>query len=461
LEADIMEIAEYIVKRGLNLGADDIIATVINSNTKQIRFANNEIFLSTEWETVDVEVFLSVGKRLISSSLKNPSPSETFLSVSKDWNLTKENIDKFLARMIKMAKMIKPKEDYYGIASGNFKYGKLKDCYDKRITKLSEENIDFVHEAINAALSEGAKRCAGVLYSSVYTRYKYTSNGISAREKGTRINISIRAFREKDESAHSVSVSRVLKYFDPEKAGKEAGEMVNEYKNPVAGSAGKYDIIFSPMFMANLFNYMSYAFSAFEVDSGMSFLIGELGKGVANNNVTIIDDGRLPNGFGSVLFDEEGRPTKTTKIIDRGILKTYLHNTSTAKKFNAEPTGNAGIVYPSFWNLVLEKGDSSLEEMISEIKNGLYLTNTWYTRFRDHRAGDFSTIPRDAIFEIKNGKLGKPIKGIRLSDNMKNILKNIQLISKERKQIQWWEAEKPVLAGWVLCKGLNITKSSK
>jgi len=222
-----MEIAEYIVKRGLNLGADDIIATVINSNTKQIRFANNEIVLNTEWETVDVEVFLSVGKRLISSSLKNPSPSETFLSVSKDWNLTKENIDKFLARMIKMAKMIKPKEDYYGIASGNFKYGKLKDCYDKRITKLSEENIDFVHEAINAALSEGAKRCAGVLYSSMYTRYKYTSNGISAREKGTRINISIRAFREKDESAHSVSVSRVLKYFDPEKAGKEAGEMVN------------------------------------------------------------------------------------------------------------------------------------------------------------------------------------------------------------------------------------------
>ena len=215
------------------------------------------------------------------------------------------------------------------------------------------------------------------------------------------------------------------------------------------------------MIMADLLHYMSYAFSAFDVDSGMSFLINKIGKKVANENVTIIDDGKMPNGLSSSMYDEEGRPTQTTKLIDNGVLKTFLHNTSTAKKFGVKSTANAGIIYPSNWNLVLEKGDSNLEEMISNMKNGIYITNTWYTRFRDHRAGDFSTIPRDAMFEIKNGKLDKPIKGLRLSDNMKHILESVQMISKERKQIEWWEVESPVITGWVLCKGINLTKSTK
>ena len=455
------ELAKYIVKRAQKLGADDVVATVVDNTVRQVRFANNDITLNTTWDTINVEVFLSYKKRLISSSLNNPSQSETFSSVSINKNITKEKVDQFLKRMLKMAKMMKPKTDYYGIADGKFNYGRFKDFYDKRIVNINEKNVDFVKDAIDAAVSEGAKRCAGVLYSSVFNESKHTSNGIDVKEKGTSINISLRAFKEKDESGHSVSVSRIMKGFDPKKAGSEAGRLAADYSKPVQGVDGNYDVIFGPMIMANLLYYMSYAFSAFEVDSGESFLINKIGKKVANDNVTLYDDARLPNGFGSTLFDEEGRPTSTLKLIDKGMLKTYLHNTSTAKKFGAKPTGNAGIVYPSYWNLVLEKGNSNLNEMISEVKNGIYITNTWYTRFRDYLAGDFSTIPRDAMFEIKNGKISQPVKGLRLSDNMKHILESVYMISKERRHIDWWEVEKPVTTGWVLCKDIKLTRSNK
>jgi PmbA protein len=376
-------------------------------------------------------------------------------------DLKKENIEKFLNKLIKTAKVLEPKKDYYGIADGKFKYKKIPDSYDNKIEKGGKE-IEFVQNGIDAALEEGAKRCAGVLYTDVWKSEIFSSNGIEAEEKGTSINLSIRSFaEEKEASGHTVSVARTLKNFEPEKAGREAGMNAKKSLNPSDGYAGKYTAILHPMVIANILYYMSYAFSAFEVDSGMSFLIGKQNKKIASNNVTLKDDGRLANGFGSRTFDDEGRPTQTTELIKNGVFKSFLHNTSTAKKFKVKPTGNAGLIYPQSWNLVLEKGDRSLDEMISEVKDGVYITNVWYTRFANYRTGDFSTIPRDAIFEIKNGKITRPIKGIRITDNMQRILENVIAISKKPQQIEWWEVTSPVVTGHVLVKDLNLTKSAK
>lgn len=453
-----MEIGNYIIERSQKLGADDVIATITSSFTRQIKFANNEIVVNQTWDSSTIDLFLSYKKRLVSNSFDYPSTVEALTTSTKTFSRL---VDKFLKKLIKIAKVIQPKEDYQGIAEGPFKYRKIGKTYDKRIEKLQEKNIDFVESAMNATLAEGAKRCAGVLNSNCFEIKKFSSNNVIASDKGTRISLSIRAFSEENSSGHSTSVSRVLKGFKPEKAGEEAGRFAKESRKPFEGKEGKYDVILHPMVVANLLNYMSYGFSAFEVESGMSFLIDKINQKVGSEIVTIIDDGRLENGFASVKFDEEGRPTRTTKIIENGTLKTYLHNTSTSKKFKAEPTGNAGIIYPKPWNLILESGDSRLEEMISHVKNGIYITNTWYTRFTNYRAGDFSTIPRDAMFEIKNGEITKPIKGLRLNGNMQKILENIELISKDRRIVQWWEVQIPVLAGHVLCKDLILTKATK
>lgn len=456
-----MEIGNYIIEKAQKLGADDVVATVISDVMRQTKFANNEIVINQTWDSFDVNVFLSYKKRLVSSRFNYPSTIEALATSTSPQTFSKKSIDDFLTKLIKIAKLMQPKEDYQGLAEGPFKYKPIEETYDKKIEGLSEKNIDFVQSAINKALGEGAKRCAGVLYSNSFEIKKFSSNDVEACDTGTSINLSIRAFADKDASGHSVSASRILKGFEPEKTGEEAGRLAKESMRPSEGILEKCDVILSPMVMANLLYYMSYAFSAFEVESGMSFLTDKINQRVGSDIVTIIDDGRMENGFSSIKFDEEGRPTKTTKIIENGVLKTYLHNTSTAKKFNVQPTSNAGIVYPVPWNLILEKGNSNLEEMISQTKNGIYITNVWYTRFTNYRTGDFSTIPRDAMFEIKDGKIGKPIKGLRLNGNMQKILENILSISKDRKMIQWWEVQTPVLTGYTLVKDVQMTKSTK
>jgi len=435
-----------VLKQAEKMGASDIVLTITKSLTNQIKFANNKIMTTQTWDSADANIFFSYQKRLMSGSIDFES---------------EQTAEKSLKKLFDNAKLLTPKEDYYGIASGNFKYKTPKDCYDKRIEKLEGKEVDFTQAAINTALANGAKRCAGVLYSSSWNVEKFTSSGVEAKDKGTSINLSIRSFADKDASGHCVSASRILSRFEPEKVAQQAAQFAKDSLRPQPGSPGQYDILFHPMIFANLLYYMSYAFSAFEVESGMSFLINKLNKKVGNSLVTIQDGAQMKNGFGSRAFDDEGVPTKTTNIIEKGKLKTYLHNTSTAKKFKTQTTANAGLVYPNCFNIVMKEGKSNVDEMISQMKNGIYITNTWYTRFSNYRTGDFSTIPRDAMFKVENGKIVGPIKELRLSDNMQHILESVVAISKEREQIEWWEVSIPVLVGHVLCKGLNMTKSAK
>jgi PmbA protein len=160
------------------------------------------------------------------------------------------------------------------------------------------------------------------------------------------------------------------------------------------------------------------------------------------------------------IFDDEGVPAQENVIIEKGQLKTYLHNTSTAQIFKTKTTANAGIVLPMPWNIEMDSGNMTKEELIKEVKHGLYLTNTWYTRFQNYKTGDFSTIPRDGIFQIENGEIKQSLKNIRLSDNALRMLSNITAISKERQHVHWWgEADPPSLSPYILMKDVLITTS--
>jgi PmbA protein len=162
-------------------------------------------------------------------------------------------------------------------------------------------------------------------------------------------------------------------------------------------------------------------------------------------------------------LDDEGAPTKENVLIDKGTLRTYLHNASTAKMFKTKTTGNAGLVSPTPWNIEMDGGNTSKNELFEETKKGLYLTNTWYTRFQNYAKGDFSTIPRDGIFTIEKGEIKNSRKDLRLSDNALALLGNITAASKERQHVHWWlfdmDGYPPSLSPYVVIKDVHMTKS--
>ena len=92
----------------------------------------------------------------------------------------------------------------------------------------------------------------------------------------------------------------------------------------------------------------------------------------------------------------------------------------------------------------------------------MWLTNTWYTRFQSYVTGDFSTIPRDGIFRIKNGEVVGTWKDIRLTDNLINVWKSVEGLSKNADQVQWWgEVYVPTFAPYALARDIGITRSAE
>jgi len=224
-----------------------------------------------------------------------------------------------------------------------------------------------------------------------------------------------------------------------------------------------------PLYTGSQMHFTQNMLSAMLVEIGQSMYVKRVGKPVASKVVTLVDDPEM-DSISRRAFDHEGVPTRRNVLIKNGVLKTYMHNTSTAKRAKTKTTANAGPLIPTLFTItaqplafhpVIEKGDWSREEIISDTKNGLYLNNTWYTRFQSYATGDFSTIPRDAILRIQDGEIVGAVKNIRISDNMMNFWKSVDALSKSSEEVFWWdEASPPSTLPMLRAKSMNITRSS-
>jgi len=438
---DVLNNTEEIVKKAKALGADEVLAKTTFGRYKQVRFSNNQVDTTVAWNDYVTDVALTWNKRVVATQIRN----------FKD-------VDGTIKRLMSLAKVSQENPMFGGFAKGQFKY--VKSQADKKILEL-ENPIEYVLDAINAAEKEVGSEIesGGILFGKFEDVLLSSSEGPTAMASHSAIELSIRAFSQREASGHSVECSSSLKNFNPARAGAKAGEIAKLAKNPKVGDEGVFDVIFDPLIFGSMLAVWGSMVSAFYILTQMSVFVNKLGQKVAPETVTLKDN-PAEYSLANRVFDDEGVPTRENIFIDHGVLKTYLHNTSTAKIFDTETTANAGLVMPNPWNIEMEPGDMNKGELFKQVKKGLYLTNTWYTRFQNYAKGDFSTIPRDGIFLIENGEVKQSLKDIRISDNVLNMLNNITAISKERQHVHWWgEADPPSLSPYVLIKNVHITKS--
>ena len=443
-EQTMEKASRYLLKALQKEGADDVVINAVDYENNQIKFVNNSVVETTTWNSKAINIFMNCKKKIISSTIRA---------------FNEKALEKSAKILVKNAMLSGENSDFNGIAKGPFKYKKPLETYDKQIENLGERGTEIVEDAISVALREGAARICGNFEYGTSKNYLLTSNNVEVSDKGTSAYMSVRAFTDKDSSGQKTACSRILKKLDYRYAARKAAVFSVMGRNPEDTKAGKYDVFFDPMAFSVILHNIASAYSVFSVEAGLSFFAGKLNKKVANKKVTIYDDGGLANGYGSETFDDEGTPTGKTTIIKEGILKNCVHNFSTGKKYGVKSTGNAGLMSPEPTNTILAKGKESKDKIFDGINKGFYITNLWYTRYQNHATGDFSTVPRDSIFYIENGRIKKAVKGTRISDNMINVLNNIQNVSNESEQVFGWETESPVVTPFVHVKNINITRS--
>ena len=189
---------------------------------------------------------------------------------------------------------------------------------------------------------------------------------------------------------------------------------------------------------SSLLGAMSNIFSAEAVQKNISKLKGKLNDSVASSIVTLVDDPFLKDGLANSSFDDEGVPTSYKKIIQDGVLKTYLYNLKTAYKDGVSSTGNGvkgsykGTVGISSFNLYIKPSSKSFDKMIENIKEGIFITDfAGLHSGLNTISGDFSLAGEG--FYIKDGKIDRPLNQITISGNFFELLKNIKDIANDIK----------------------------
>jgi PmbA protein len=192
--------------------------------------------------------------------------------------------------------------------------------------------------------------------------------------------------------------------------------------------------LFSVIFTAGI--------SGYNVQENRSVLKNKMGQQIAKENVSILDDGTLPEGVGTTKMDDEGVPRQKTPIIEKGVLTSFLYDNYAARRESRESTGNASrrrdptapysnqpLIRPS--NLILEPGSSNLEGLLSEVKNGVLVKGSLIGAGHSNTVtGDFS-VSADNAFKIENGAVVHPLKACTVAGNLYQTLSSIAAIGND------------------------------
>jgi PmbA protein len=216
----------------------------------------------------------------------------------------------------------------------------------------------------------------------------------------------------------------------PESVGQEAARRTVRRLGARRVSTRKVPVIFDQETAGSLLGHLCSAASGYALYKGASFLIGQLGKRLAPESVTIYDDGRLPGALGARPFDGEGLPTRRTGLMEKGVLTSYLLDTYSGRKLGLSSTGNAWrsvgegpSVGPT--NFYLLPGNLAPSEMIRSVKGGLYVTEL--IGFGVNLVtGDYSR--GVAGIWIENGELAFPVEEVTIAGNLKQMFAGIEMV---------------------------------
>ncbi len=425
--------AVKILKNAMSNGFGEVVVSTHKSTRAYLKIANSKIDSIVEKYNISGHLFVSSKKRVFFTNINSLN--------AKD-----------VASAIKNAKLgiaaTRPKEDYYGIAEGPFKYCcKNTDLKERGIEK--SEMYEIAETAINSALENGATNVAGTVVAGETIDTLVTSKQVRASDRSTFFRISLRIFVGST-SVQDVIASRKKNEINVERFAKQLTQLATITKEKGKISSGNYDIIYMPTAAGLLISNVNSMACMGAIETGSPFA-GKLGTLVGTKDLTIYDDGIIPSGINSSPYDAEGFPSQRTPIIENGILRHYLHNYSTAIKYHTRSTGNAGLVQPSPNTMSLKhrKHYKNTDKLISNIDKGILISNTWYTRFSNNLTGEFSTVPRDIALYIEHGEPKFMIKqiqiseavGIRISDSIPGMLKRIESTAGETVQSTSWDSE--------------------
>jgi len=428
LETDLKQLAADVVRRATAGGATaaEAVAREGESFSTVVRLGQVESLQEAGSRALGVRVFF--GQRAASTYTSDFSP---------------EGVEQLVSGALALARVTSedphsglPEPEQLGAFSGDL------DLYSDDVNALAPaERIAYARRAEAAALAVDPRisNSEGGSFDASSGRHALAnSHGFLGEYRRSYCSVAAVPIAQANGGAmqrdYWYSVSRSLKKLDsPEEVGRIAAQRTLRRLGARKVATARVPVVFDPFVARSILGNLFEAASGDAIYRSASFLAGKLGERIAAENVTVVDDGTLPGGLGSSPFDDEGVPTRRTVVVERGVLRSYLLNSYTAKKLGLSTTGNAsrglaGTPGIGPGNFSLQPGTKSPQELIAGVPDGLYVTE-----FLGHGVnlvtGDFS---RGASgLWIQNGELAYPVEEITVAGNLRDMLQNISEIASD------------------------------
>ena len=323
---------------------------------------------------------------------------------------------------------------------------------DRRVTEVAglsdpklgevgmQSKIELIKRTEQLALADPqASKSGGASYGETELEiYIANSNGIAKDFRSTACRYSVSVVAEKGDQKSNGGESCARRYYadllPPEVVAAEAVRRAAEMLDPRVIKTQRAAVIFAPEAADALLGGILGAVNGENVLQGASFLREKLGQKIGAPDLTLIDDGTRPKGMSSRPFDGEGIPTQNRVIVDRGVLRGFLYNTSVAKRAGTQSTGNAsrggydslpGIGAHLFY---MAAGTGDPAEIIRATRKGLFVKGV--TGYGINAVnGNLSGGARG--FWIENGASVFPVKDLTIAGTADEILNAIDLIGKD------------------------------
>jgi len=461
----MLDLLEYAVKKAEKQGASQAEAYFYGADLLRTGIEKKQVKISEKKHGAGIGVRVAVKKK------DGFSIGFAYLT-----NLTKKAADDTVKQATKVASFKKHDPDFKSFQEHK-PTKTVEKIYDTHVAKIEPERIvDLATDLIKTV--ETDKRITtigGALGLGTIKVAIANSLGISGEFKKTGYGAYGYVVAQEKGSVGACGDSYTDCFFNEEKAFnafKNARDLAIRQLNPKTIKTEKMDILLQPDALASLFTFtLIPEVRADNIQKRQSPFVGKIGQVVASENFTVIDNGLIPQATGSKPFDDEGCPTQTTTIINKGQLQNFLYNSYTAKKDNMPSTGNATRIVGTFTykpkyavepiigptNFKLCAGEKSakakFEDIVGEVKNGVIAKEVIGAHTANAASGEFSVV-LDTAFKIEKGEIAYPIRQAMLGSNILDALKNVTLFADDFKQIGW---EETLISPTILIKNVRVS----
>ena len=269
------------------------------------------------------------------------------------------------------------------------------------------------------------------------------TEGLCAQDRRNKTRLYIAATAKDGGSTGNSYIGpgamRGFEYYEmirPEDWAKKAAEGALNMLHAAPCPTGRMPVVIANGFGGLFFHEAcGHSLEASAVADGASEFSGLLGRRVATDKVTLIDDGSMEGEWGSLHMDDEGNPTRRNVLIEKGILKGYMVDRFNGMKLGMEPTGSARRQNYRFMptsrmtNTYIAPGEDSLEDMIASVERGIYVKSINAGSVNPETgAFNFNTAE---TYLIEKGRIVKPVHGATLIGTGGDILKRVEMVGSD------------------------------